>query len=407
MSKLPQIPREETAEYKLAQITKKVYTDALEAEKRGELVCWCVGNAPVELLEAFDIALCYPENQAVAIAIRGGGERMCVESENYGYSNDICAYARIGMAFSRLKECPEQPMAMPDFLFCSNSICTTIKKWFESLAAELDIPMFLFDIPFVSDYSPSGAQIQYMKDQMKEAIAWIEQQTGKKLNKNRLKEVMQTCSRTSNAWMKATGYASRMPSPFNGFDVYNLMAPMLSARCKPETAEAMELLCRQYEDRIANGESSFPVEETYRIMFEGIPCWPYLKKTYQSLKNYGINMVTNIYGDSYAFVYDDLDEMCLAYCMMQNNMGFERIRDVKAELAGRFQVDGLLTHINRSCKPWTGLAYELGRTLGEDCNIVTGMFDGDQADPRNFSEAQFQTRLQGFAEILEAEKEEA
>ena len=34
-------------------------------------------------------------------------------------------------------------------------------------------------------------------------------------------------------------------------------------------------------------------------------------------------------------------------------------------------------------------------------------FDGDQADPRNFSEAQYQTRVEGLVEIMESNRKGA
>ena len=50
--------------------------------------------------------------------------------------------------------------------------------------------------------------------------------------------------------------------------------------------------------------------------------------------------------------------------------------------------------------------YEMGRQVGKACDIPVASFDGDQADPRNFSEAQYDTRVQGLMEIMEANKEQ-
>ena len=47
---------------------------------------------------------------------------------------------------------------------------------------------------------------------------------------------------------------------------------------------------------------------------------------------------------------------------------------------------------------------EMSRQIGEECNIPVSNFDGDQADPRNFSEAQYDTRVQALAEIMESRK---
>ena len=82
----------------------------------------------------------YPENQAAGIAARGGGERMCSEAEGEGYSNDICAYARISLAYAKLKDAPEQNMPQPDFMLCCNNICNCMIKWYETVSyTHLDV----------------------------------------------------------------------------------------------------------------------------------------------------------------------------------------------------------------------------------------------------------------------------
>ncbi len=62
-------------------------------------------------------------------------------------------------------------------------------------------------------------------------------------------------------------------------------------------------------------------------------------------------------------------------------------------------------HINRSCKRWSGNTYELERQLRERTGIPTMTFDGDQSDPRVFSEAQYTTRVEALVEIMEANKQ--
>ena len=47
------------------------------------------------------------------------------------------------------------------------------------------------------------------------------------------------------------------------------------------------------------------------------------------------------------------------------------------------------------------------RRVSEACgNLPFMAFDGDQADYRNFSEAQFETRIEAFAELMRKHKEE-
>ena len=140
-------------------------------------------------------------------------------------------------------------------------------------------------------------------------------------------------------------------------------------------------------------------------MFEGIACWPWLRVTSTGLKSRGINMVTTIYADAFGFIYKDFDDMCRAYCKVPNAINLEYARDKRIKLCKDNHVEGLLVHTNRSCKLWSGFMYEMSRQIGQACNIPVASFDGDQADPRNFSEAQYDTRVQGLTEIMEANKE--
>ena len=78
-----------------------------------------------------------------------------------------------------------------------------------------------------------------------------------------------------------------------------------------------------------------------------------------------------------------------------------RVNDAKAK-----KVDGAIIHINRSCKRWSGNSYELERQLRAQAGIPTMTFDGDQSDPRVFSEAQYETRVEALVEIMEANKQQ-
>lgn len=47
---------------------------------------------------------------------------------------------------------------------------------------------------------------------------------------------------------------------------------------------------------------------------------------------------------------------------------------------------------------------EMERRFRKDLDVPVVGFDGDQADPRNFSEAQYRTRVEGLFEIMEEQK---
>lgn len=392
------------AKEKLRAVVDKVYQEAWDAKERGEPVGWSSSKFPAEFTETLGLKVVYPENQAAAISAKKGGQRMCEHAEAIGYDNDICGYARISLAYADGAECDEKPMPQPDFLLCCNNICNCMTKWYENIARMHNIPLIMIDVPYNNEKEVSQAQIDYMKGQFEDAIKQLEKISGRKWDEKRFEEVCANANRTARGWLKACSYCQYEPSPLSGFDLFNHMADIVTARCKVEAAEAFEQLAEEYEENVKAGKSTWKYDENYRIMFEGIPCWPVLKTLFTPLKERGINTTAVVYAPAFGFVYNNLDEMAKAYCKAPNSVCLETGVEWREGICRDNKVDGILVHYNRSCKPWSGYMPEMERRFREDLGIPVVSFDGDQADPRNFSEEQYKTRVEGLFEIMEDEK---
>ena len=96
-----------------------------------------------------------------------------------------------------------------------------------------------------------------------------------------------------------------------------------------------------------------------------------------------------------------MDELMAAYSYVPNSNCFERELQLRVDDAIRNKVDGAVFHMNRSCKHWSGNLYEMERQFRERTGVPTVVFDGDQSDPRCFSEAQYETRVDALMEIME------
>jgi len=273
-------------------------------------------------------------------------------------------------------------------------------KWFENLAEQLDIPMILIDIPHLDVAACDGNRIKYIRAQFDDCIKRLEEITGKSFSEEKLREVMDISQRSSRAWLKAVDYAKHSPSPYSGFDIFNNMAVACVARGTLEGAEAFEQLAEEYDENVKNGVSTFKGEEKYRVMFEGIACWANLKATFKILKDKGINVTASVYGPAFSFLYENMDELMAAYSYVPNCNCFYSEVELRVKEAIKNKVEGAVIHMNRSCKHWSGNLYELERRLRAEADIPTVMFDGDQSDPRVFSEAQYETRVDALIEIM-------
>lgn len=385
------------------KLLAKSYADAMEAKKNGEPVGWSTSIFPQEIPETFGLKVVYPENHAAAVAARGESLKLCEVAESKGYSNDLCSYARADLGYLELKTCESQNMPLPDFILCCNNICNQVIKWYENIAKELNIPMIMIDTAYNTEYDISQESINYFKGQLEYAIKQLEEITGKKFDEKRFEEVMKISVETGKWWKKAMSYTKVVPAPMNGFDMFNYMALAVCARGKKETAEIFKILVDELEENIKNGKSTYKGEEKHRIMFDGIPCWPYLSYKLKTLVNHGVNMVGSLYADAWALQYEanDLDGMAKAYSSIANNNNLKRQIDQRIEAMKKFKCEGAVYHMNRSCKIMDFVQYELQRGVQENTGKPYVGFDGDQADPRNFTKAQYETRIQGLAEVME------
>ena len=394
------------ATQKLKDIVTKTYTDAWEAKKRGELVGWSTSKFPCEIYAAFDLNVVYPENLAAAVAAQHDGERMCTIAEDMGYDADLCAYERINLALAHGNETlASKHFPQPDFVLCCNNGCNCFTKWYETVARIRDVPLVMIDIPYHNTVGLDPSQVKFMRAQFDRAIAQLEEITGKKFDEEKFNKACAVANENSRLWHKVCDFCQYKPSPLSGFDLFNHMADMITARHIPEVGEAFKELIVELEENVKNGTSTLPFPEKYRIMLEGIPCWPHLKTLFKPLKENGINVTAVVYAPAFGFEYSSLDEMCQVYAKTAGAVCIEEGTQWRKELCEENKVDGILVHYNRSCKAWSGYMAEMQRRWQRELGVPVAAFDGDQADPRNFTEANYETRVQGLVEAMAAAKE--
>ncbi len=386
-----------------------IYADIRAAKAAGEPIAYSTSNFAKELFDVFDVKVVYPENHAAAVAAKKGAVSFCEKAESLGYSSDLCSYARISIGFDERDEDFGHGLDIPapDFLCVGNNICSTVNKWYENLAWKYDIPLLLLDVPYQTQADFEEEKLAYMQDQLQGIVDQLEKITGRKFDQQKFQEVLETSGENGRLFQEIMDLIGKTkPSPAPAFDEYNFMALMIIARGKKETTEVLKLYIEELKERIAANETTFPGEEKYRIMWDGLCCWPYLRQNSLSLAEKGINMVGTPYTGDYGVSFNDLRGMCVNYAATNNAKGINLTMKLRDYTLSEYHCDGILCNVMRSCKPWVGIMFETQRQLAAKHGLPYTTFDADQADPRVFSEAQFETRLQGLQEVMEARANE-
>jgi len=387
--------------------TAKVYADAWEAKAKGEPIAWSTAIFPQEICETFGIPVLYPENNAAAISAKHLGDQFIEHAEGeMRYPINICSYARLNIGMADKIQDPnfekvEPSMPVPDFLLLANNSCSQLMKWYENLSCNLNIPVFFVDCLFnYYEEEPAPHKVKYLRNQIENYIKNLENYLGKKMDWDRFLEVQKRSQINRKLFNEIVALNRRVPAPMSGFDLFNYMAPLVLCRGKESTTAILEQLKKEVEEHIANNTSTFPAEEKYRVHWEGIACWPNLGYTLKTLKRYGVNAVMNGYVTAWDVAYEpgDLDGMAKAYQISSTN-------SLSVESIKNFSCDGMLCHVNRSCKMMTFHIFVGRDIIEQQAGVPCINFDGDQSDTRVFSEAQFETRLQGLVEIMKQNKE--
>jgi len=399
LDKIPTVP-------KLKQMSKDYYDSFQSARERGEFVAYVTAVYPVEILRAMDILPYYPENYAVICAVRKMTEELSDSAEAKGYARELCTYARCGLgSIFYEKSNPLGDMPIPDFLLPCNTQCNTLTKWFEATSKIFNVPVVLLDAPFVRGTSPSQHGLDYFVAQLKDLVSFLEVKTGKKLDIDRLREVLRYSAEACKLWNEVLDFAKYKPSPWTAFDAYIHMGAIVTHRGTKECVEYYSGLKRFLEKRASAHYACVPSEK-YRFYWDNIPMWFRLRGQYELLASYGVVLLASLYIHSWAYKFDTehpFRSLAENYLSVFCNTDIGNRTSLILDLIDRYGLNGYIFFSNRSCKAAAFGAYDIIRRITQETDITGLVLEADMGDPRFFSEEQFKVKLEAYLEVLDSD----
>ena len=392
------------ASQKMKELMTLYYMGAKMAEGKDKKIAWITSGGPVEFLIAADIIPIYPENHGAMLGASKMSVELCEVAEGLGYSRDLCSYARgdIGSALTKKSPIPGG-LPKPDFLLACNNICGTVLKWYEALSRIFHVPLFLLDTPFVH-HQMSSESLVYVKRQFAELIEFIEQQTKKKFDREKLKEVVRYSGESAILWKEVLDQCAHRPSPMSCFDAFINMAPIVTLRGTKEVVNFYRDMKAELQERIAKGISAVP-NEKYRLLWDNIPIWYKMRELGELFSSQGACLVADTYTSAWVFegmeTPDPMEGLALAYTTAYLNISIDLMIARVLKLIKRFSINGVIIHSNRSCKPYSLGQYDIQRLIYEKTGVPGLVLEADMTDARVYSDAQAQTRVEAFIETLQ------
>jgi len=366
--------------------------------KQGRPVTWITGYDPVEILYAMDIAVVYPENYSALCAVTQTAPKFIEAAERMGYSGDLCSYARntIGTTFE--EGAPLGGLAPPDFLVVARKFCKTHVKWWQVLSRRFNCPLFIIDAPYVPE-DEKEYHVEHYVSQLEDLIAFLEERTGRKMDYDKLREVVKLSDRASMLWDEIMALRKNSPCPIGAADVLSCMFAIVTLPGTQAAVDFYERLLSEVKERVKNKIGLIP-EEKYRLLWDNIVLW-YNVGLSNYFHKYGAVFVLEPYTMVWSGRLDPSKPLeSLARKYMAPFINLKNRADVLVELCKQYRVDGAVMHSNRSCKFLSLLQYELKDILMEKLGIPSLIIEADHCDGRAYSDAQIKMRIDAFMEML-------
>lgn len=308
--------------------------------------------------------------------------------ENAGMPKTLCSYhkALLGAAFSKV-------LPKPKFIMFTTMVCDSNMITFRALADFWKIPLFIIDIPNSNDED----SIEYVEGQLKQAVSFIEENTNKKFDYEKLKEVITRENRSMKLYQE---YFKELSVKYIPNDVTSEMYKLFFTHILNGTEEAEKYFEMLLNDIKRKGQTK---NNRIRILWcHTIPYWQEsIREVFNNSPRYQL-LCSDLNFDSIVELDEKEPLRSLAIKMLNNYMmgPADRRAGMIVHMAKYLNADGVVYFNHWGCKKTLGGALITKKILEEN-GIPVLLLDGDGCDRENVNDGQMKTRLQAFLEILE------
>jgi len=268
----------------------------IECIENGEPIVSSSIAAGVEILAAMDLHWFFFAQPPVT----GLSPYLIEDSEGrdkLDIPTDICSLMRIGYYELVAGYLPRPTCSIALITPCDASSLTeeamrVSKQWRGS-------PMFALDAPIYWD----DRAVDYYADLLREEVTFLEKHTGKKLDMDKLRNVMEETNKVYELWLEYNETRRAVPCPHGSFSASTYLAAsqlVASMIGKPEACAFLKDQLDDAEERVRAGRGWLENERVRVIWADLRPVW-FLPLVQFLERECGAIIVMDWYGDCYPF----------------------------------------------------------------------------------------------------------
>ena len=214
-----------------------------DAQEKGEPINWNSFCGSPEIFHAMGIPTIMGEEIGIITTLFPGKineKYIDIAHENH-VAEHVCSTQKIMMGAALCRDLPP-----PTTIVHSGQPCDSTLVTYSTIAHHLGVPHFTLDIPGGKD----ERTIQYVADELERMVTFLEEHTGKKLEEEKLREVMKYSNIAHEYSLKVNELTKMVPSPLPKM----LVTPLLDSAGTPEGAEYYKKLYEMGRAVVDSGE---------------------------------------------------------------------------------------------------------------------------------------------------------
>jgi benzoyl-CoA reductase/2-hydroxyglutaryl-CoA dehydratase subunit BcrC/BadD/HgdB len=329
----------------------------------------------------------------------GNSADLLAASAEVGMAPEICSPYRILTGALAKGSLPR-----PDVVLWTNLICDNASKGGELVMDMAGCSGFFVDCPFQKTDDEKG----YLKRESQDMIAFLEEQSGQKIDWDKLGENIARIDRQIGLFREINALRRTLPSPFPPQDFLKLFTVDCLMAGQPEVTEYLEQVRRELLEKI-NLQKDNPVEERFRIMNIMMPPVLLLQSIEKVSAEFGAVSVADPFfcdwGEGHLDPQKPLDSIIqkmgmhpvmAMYGPLDENVLLKDLIDC----ASQYKVDGAIYYAHIGCRQSASLIKIIKDTLnGKGVPVL--ILDTDIIDTTITPEEELHKKLRQFFELLE------
>jgi len=376
------------------------YQRVYRAKETGEDVAWVNFATIPEIFWAMDVIPTSIDGVSGMAASSPEGASEFIDLAERYLPDYICATNKISMGAVLAEAMP-----VPDIIVHPSAPCDAAVISYPLMAQHFGIPYFCIDVPYFRD----ERCYDFLTGELKRLISFLEENTGRKLDPDKLRQVMEY-SNQAHEWKQKTNELMQLvPCPIRSMDI---MLDFNAVTCLAGTPELVDYLKTRYELTKAMVDQGMGhiIKEDFRLVWIyampvfdwGIYAW--LEREYGATSISALNVFdvepTEDISDTDKILRGLAHKVTAVPMLRECGGPWEYYIDRLLGLCRLYRADAAIFGGHIACKHTWAIAKLLKDRLYDELGVPTLTIEMDVFDPRVASLDAIKTKFDDFFEML-------